>query len=201
MTKQSGKRVRCRVYSGSGYPEAAPLRHGSPWCNHHRRRCKGVALAGRRCCITSSSQNTHAEPLRQGAHFCAHHAAQAVTSVTAGTAAAASAAATVTVVAPATTAPVTASAPAVSAAPPANAAASRAAATTCSSSSNCWPEPLKCDECYEPFVDRPWGEYDDDGCWYCVACWSAWDHSLGTGWVQDPERFGIDWTPYRVYDQ
>jgi hypothetical protein len=41
MTMQSGKREQCRVYSGSSYIEAAPLRRGSPWCHFHRKRCAG----------------------------------------------------------------------------------------------------------------------------------------------------------------
>ena len=76
MTEQSGWRVQCRVFSGSSYIEAAPLRRGSPWCHFHRRRCAGKTLAGRRCCVTSSSQNTHAKPLRDGERFCAHHSDQ-----------------------------------------------------------------------------------------------------------------------------
>ena len=69
------------VYGGSGYPEAAPLRAGSPWCHWHQRVCKGFTLLGKRCCITSSSAHEQAvaaaDPLRAGMLFCAHHAAQA----------------------------------------------------------------------------------------------------------------------------
>ena len=79
LTEQSGWRVQCRVFSGSTYKEAAPLRRGSPWCHFHRKRCAGKTLAGRRCCVTSSSQNTHAAPLREGKRFCAHHSDQSVT--------------------------------------------------------------------------------------------------------------------------
>ena len=79
LTEQSGWRVQCRVFSGSSYKEAAPLRRGSPWCHFHRKRCAGKTLAGRRCCVTSSSQNTHAAPLREGKRFCAHHSDQSVT--------------------------------------------------------------------------------------------------------------------------
>ena len=73
-------RCRCRIFSGSQYPQARPLKPpvNSPWCHFHRLRCRGVTLAGKRCCVTSSSLNTHAEPLRAGEQYCAHHATQAL---------------------------------------------------------------------------------------------------------------------------
>ena len=70
--KKHGK-GQCRVYSGSLYADAAPLRRGSPYCHHHRVRCAGKTRTGARCTVTSSSDHSHADPLRKGELYCAHH--------------------------------------------------------------------------------------------------------------------------------
>mmetsp|Transcript_64977 Transcript_64977/g.128456 ORF Transcript_64977/g.128456 Transcript_64977/m.128456 type:complete len:174 (+) Transcript_64977:1392-1913(+) len=73
---RKGGKGQCRVWSGSCYADAAPLRRGSPFCHHHRVRCLGQTLAGMRCTVTSSSEHAHADPLRQGEQFCMHHSAR-----------------------------------------------------------------------------------------------------------------------------
>ena len=87
-TKRRGKRWKvvggklqhvaqpCLVHSQRSFADADPLRHGSLFCHHHRKRCEGWVRAGERCCLTSSSTHEHAEPLRRGERFCAHHTSQ-----------------------------------------------------------------------------------------------------------------------------
>ena len=64
----------CLVHSQRSFADADPLRRGSLFCHHHRKRCEGWVRAGERCRLSSSSEHVHAEPLKHGERFCAHHA-------------------------------------------------------------------------------------------------------------------------------
>jgi hypothetical protein len=63
----------CKVHSRLSYDEAAPLRDGSLFCDHHRQKCAGWTANGHECRLSSSSTHVHAEPLKRGEQFCAHH--------------------------------------------------------------------------------------------------------------------------------
>ena len=62
--KRDGK--RCRVFSGSAYDHAQPLRDGEKYCLHHLNiiRCAAIKKNGARCCVTSYQVHAHAQPLR-----------------------------------------------------------------------------------------------------------------------------------------
>ena len=66
----------CSVHNQRSFSDAAPLRRGSLYCHHHRKKCEGWVKAGEKCCLSSSSEHAHADPLRRGERFCTHHAAQ-----------------------------------------------------------------------------------------------------------------------------
>ena len=72
-TKRDGK--RCRVFSGSAYVHAQPLRDGEKYCLHHLNiiRCAATKKNGARCCVTSYHPHAHAQPLRNGKKYCLHH--------------------------------------------------------------------------------------------------------------------------------
>ena len=72
-TKRDGK--RCRVFSGSAYVHAQPLRDGEMYCLHHLNiiRCAATKQNGARCCVTSFQVHAHAQPLRDGKKYCLHH--------------------------------------------------------------------------------------------------------------------------------
>lgn len=72
-TKRDGK--RCRVFSGSAYVHAQPLRDGEKYCLHHLNiiRCAATKKNGARCCVTSYQVHAHAQPLRDGKKYCLHH--------------------------------------------------------------------------------------------------------------------------------
>ena len=81
VTKRGG---RCRVFSGSLYKAAAPLRNGEELCALHslqaaeRVFCAGATGRGHgtRCRISSWAPFPDAAPLRHGRRFCATHAYQ-----------------------------------------------------------------------------------------------------------------------------
>lgn len=187
--------MRCRVFSGSGYVEASPLRRGSPWCQFHRKRCWGTTLAGNRCYITSSSQNTHADPLRDGGRFCAHHSANASAAASSTPGAAdgtpaipetpAVAVVPPTVVPPPMTPPGSPVDAAVMPACASDATADAPAAPVLSLYAGSphhgppgpCPELRTCDECSDTkaltkFGEAGLGEYE--GHWYCFHCWTKW---------------------------
>ena len=69
--------VRCRVFSGSTYMNAAPLRNGKQFCRSHAIayvRCAGTTIHGVWCSVSSRSLHDGADPLREGGIFCAKHA-------------------------------------------------------------------------------------------------------------------------------
>ena len=72
-TKRDGK--RCRVFSGSAYVHAQPLRDGEMYCLHHLNiiRCAATKQNGARCCVTSFQVHAHAQPLRDGKKYCLYH--------------------------------------------------------------------------------------------------------------------------------
>ena len=72
-TKRDGK--RCRVFSGSAYVHAQPLRDDEKYCLHHLNiiRCAATKQNGARCCVTSFQVHAHAQPLRDGKKYCLHH--------------------------------------------------------------------------------------------------------------------------------
>ena len=68
--------VRCRVFSGSTYANAAPLRNGKQFCRSHATRyvrCAGMTAIGAWCSVSSRSLHAGADPLREGGIFCAKH--------------------------------------------------------------------------------------------------------------------------------
>ena len=72
-TKRDGQ--RCRVFSGSAYSDAQPLRDGEKYCLHHLNimKCAATKQNGVRCCVTSYHPHAHAQPLRNGKKYCLHH--------------------------------------------------------------------------------------------------------------------------------
>ena len=72
-TKRDGQ--RCRVFSGSAYRDAQPLRDGEKYCLHHLNiiKCAATKQNGVRCCVTSYHPHAHAQPLRNGKKYCLHH--------------------------------------------------------------------------------------------------------------------------------
>ena len=69
--------VRCRVFSGSTYANAAPLRNGKQFCRSHATRyvrCAGMTAIGAWCSVSSRSLHAGADPLREGGIFCTKHA-------------------------------------------------------------------------------------------------------------------------------
>ena len=68
---------RCRVFSGSTYANAAPLRDGKQFCRSHATtyvRCAGTTKGGAWCCVSSRSVHAGADPLREGGICGARHA-------------------------------------------------------------------------------------------------------------------------------
>ena len=66
-----------RVFSGSTYMNAAPLRNGKQFCRSHATayvRCAGTTIHGVWCSVSSRSLHDGADPLREGGIFCAKHA-------------------------------------------------------------------------------------------------------------------------------